>query len=193
MFLSDIFNQFLILLILLHFLFFLPSYLFRQILYHRLYPSDFFHRILCQYCLYFFANSISQFQDFYIISHSSLISFTCLVSFIRVLVNTRIHPISFIRFFLNMVHIFCELNFSSFKTSISPVTSYLSFYLSDLIHHSPCRHSYPSDLFHPIISQYSLYFPENSIFPVSRLLYLYSMFLPCFHQSDIYHQSPCHK
>ena len=65
-FLSDLFHQFLILLFINHLIWFLLSDLFHQILYHQSHPSDFFHLIISQYCLYFSANPIYQFQDFYI-------------------------------------------------------------------------------------------------------------------------------
>ena len=57
-FLSDIFHQFLILLILNHLPCFLLYNIFHQILYHQSYPSDFFYQIISQHCLYFSANSI---------------------------------------------------------------------------------------------------------------------------------------
>ena len=88
---------------------------------------------------------------------------------------------------------FCVLNFPSLKTSIFWLLFLHNFYLSGLFHHSPCHHSYPSDLFHHIISQDSLYFSAKSIFAVSRLLYLYSMFLPCFRQSAIFYQITCNE
>ena len=77
-FLSDLFYQFLIRLILNHLLFFLLSdlspkiipqhqsmflhhfylsYLFQQIPCHHSYPPDFFYRILSQHCLHIYVNS----------------------------------------------------------------------------------------------------------------------------------------
>ena len=57
-FLSNIFHQFLILIILNHLLWFLLSDLFHHIIYHQSYLSDFFHQILSQYCLFFSVDQI---------------------------------------------------------------------------------------------------------------------------------------
>ena len=142
----------------------------------------------------FLWTQLSHFKDLYIIRHYFFVVFTYLIYFIRFLVITHIHLIYFIRLFSILSIFFCKINFPSFKTSISSVPfSSTFFYLSDIFRRIPCHHSYPSDFFHRIISQYSIYFSANSIFAVSILLYLYSMFLLCFFQSDIFRRIPCHK
>ena len=90
-------------------------------------------------------------------------------------------------------------NFSA--NSIFPVSRLLyhqslflrNFHQSDLFIQIPCHHLYISNFFHQIISKHYLYISWKSIFSVSKLLYLYSIFLPRFHQYDLFRYIPCHK
>ena len=114
-FISDLFHQFLILLILDNLLRFIPYDLFHHIIYHQSYPSKLFHHIISQYYLYFSANPIFQFQYFYIIGHSFFIIFTYLISFIIALVIAHINIFSLLKLFFNIVYIFLQTQFYQFQ------------------------------------------------------------------------------
>ena len=78
-----------------------------------------------------------------------------------------------------------ELNFLSFKTSISVLNIFPHFHQSDKI---PCHQSYLSDLFYHIPFRYYIYLFWNTMLPVSKLLYHQLIYLHHFNLSDFFHQ-----
>ena len=121
-----------IIMILIHSIFFLLSDIFHQIICHQSYLYYHFYHILPQYCPYFLPTQFSQFEKLYIISQSIFIIFTYLISFIRLIVITHIYPISFIIFFLNIVYIFLRTQFYQFQ-NIYICIQYLFLVFTNLI------------------------------------------------------------